>query len=177
MLNAGIQMQVKFTSADTVRRLLLVKGGFCFVCGILWNLLVVFMVNWCELLVLIWINANFMYSQCREYVMGRFCKLWLHHNWSVYIYIYKYWLFVDVHGLHGLLVESAGILIEEEPRLHNYTLSSVPFAGLFNLHFPLWVYQVVAANKEHSTCYKGTIWGQRQQHQVHFVIYIWWSIR
>ena len=34
ILNAGIQMQVKFTSADTVRRLLVVKGGFCFVCGI-----------------------------------------------------------------------------------------------------------------------------------------------
>lgn len=57
---------------------------------------------------------------------------------GIYIYI---WLFLDVHGLHGLLVESAGILIEEEPRLHNYTL---------------WVYQVVAANKEHSTCYKET---------------------
>ena len=79
---------------------------------------------------------------------------------------------IYVHGLHGLLVESAGILIEEEPRLHNYTLSSVPFASLFHLHFPLWVYQVVAANKEHSTCYKGTIGGQRQQHQVHFVMYI-----
>ena len=30
--DAGIQMQVKFTSADTVTRLLLVEGGFCFVC-------------------------------------------------------------------------------------------------------------------------------------------------
>ena len=77
---------------------------------------------------------------------------------GIYIYAYHIWLFVDVHGLHGLLVESAGILIEEEPRLHVVGVSG----GCCKQR----AFYLLQRN------IKGIIGGQRQHHQVHFVIYV-----
>lgn len=68
-------------------------GGFCWWKGgfvlCVWNLLVVFMVNWCQLLVCLNLSLCKFHvlSQCREYVIGQLFNMWLHHNWSVYIYI------------------------------------------------------------------------------------------
>lgn len=62
------------------------KGGFV-LC--VWNLLVVFMVNWCKLLVCLnfFLCKFHVLSQFREYVIGQLFNMWLHHNWSVHIYI------------------------------------------------------------------------------------------
>ena len=69
------------------------KGGFV-LCVCVWNLLVVFMVNWCKLLVCLNLSLCKFHvlSQCREYVIGQLFNMWLHHNWSVDIYIYGYLL-------------------------------------------------------------------------------------